>query len=50
MQAILTQDNFIEALKGEALMSSHLTQPEKVKMVYKAKGNIILFHGVKFLR
>lgn len=50
MQAVLTQQKCVEALKGEAAMPAHLTQAEKREMIDKAKSAIVLCLGDKVLR
>ena len=50
MQAVLTQQKCVEALKGEAAMPANLTQAEKRKMIDKAKSAIVLCLKDKFLR
>jgi len=50
MQAVLTQQKCVEALKGEAAMPANLTQAEKREMIDKAKSAIVLCLGDKVLR
>jgi len=50
MQAVLTQQKWVEALKGEAAMPVNLTQTEKREMIDKAKSVIVLCLGDKVLR
>jgi len=50
MQAVLTQQKCVEALKGEAAMLAHLTQAEKREMIDKAKSAIVLCLRDKVLR
>ena len=42
MQAVLTQQMCVEALKGEAVMPASLTQAEKREMINKTKSVIVL--------
>jgi len=50
MRVILIQQNFVEALKGEAQMPAHLTPAEKTEMNDKMVGAIILCLADKVLR
>jgi len=50
MREILIQQKCVEALKGEAQMSAHLTLAEKTEMNDKAVSAIILCLGDKVLR
>ena len=50
MQAVLTQQKCVEALKGEAAMPTNLTQAEKHEMIDKAKCAIVLCLEDKVLR
>jgi len=50
MQAVLTQQKCVEALKGEAAMPVSLTQAEKREMIDKAKSAIVLCLRDKVLR
>jgi len=50
MQAVLTQQMCVEALKGEAVMPASLTQAEKREMIDKAKSAIVLCLRDKVLR
>lgn len=50
LQEILTQEKCIESLNGEASMHVHLTQVEKMNMMYNARSVIILCLGDKDLR
>ena len=50
MQAVLTQQKCVEALKGEAAMPANLTQAEKRDMIDKAKSAIVLCLRDKVLR
>ena len=48
MQAVLTQQKCVEALKGEAAMPANLTQAEKHEMIDKAKSAIVLGCNIFF--
>jgi len=50
MQAVLTQQKCVEALKGETAMPANLTQAKKREMIDKAKSAIVLCLGDKVLR
>ena len=50
MEAVLTQQKCLEALRGEAAMPAHLTQVEKQEMIAKARSSIVLCLGDKVLR
>lgn len=50
MQAVLTQQKCLEALKGESMMSATLTLAEKRRMIDKAKSVIVLCLIDKVLR
>jgi len=50
MQVVLTQQMYVEALKGEAVMPTNLTQAEKREMIDKATSAIVLCLGDKVLR
>lgn len=50
MQEVLTQQMCVEALKGEAAMSSTLTQAEKREMIDKKNNAMFLCLKDKILR
>src|SRR4030065_2125670 len=50
MEAVLTQQKCLEALKGEAAMPAHLTEVEKQEMIAKARSSNVLCLGDKVLR
>lgn len=50
MHTTLTNEKYVEALKGDAIIHKFLTQAKKIKMVDKALSTIILCLGDKFPR
>lgn len=48
MQVILTQEKYVDALKGKALMHAPLTQVEKNEMMNKDNNVIIWYLEDKF--